>query len=97
MLILQVTIGRRLSQEKVDYMDKLFKQYSKAIFSTPYPGWENEEGSVMWNSLRAREGLLKVFQEEVDVSRAAIEEIGAAAADGILGNLVLAVDEDGNR
>eukprot|EP00877_Chromochloris_zofingiensis_P005472 jgi/Chrzof1/14926/Cz09g21020.t1 len=47
--------------------------------------------------MRAREQLLQFFQEEVDHAREAINAGGAAAAEGILGNLILAVDEDANR
>lgn len=94
LVLLQVAIGRMLPMERILRLRELFKVWTMGIMAFPSL---NLPFTPYWNSMRARDELIQLFQEEVDRARVEITAGGAPAAEGILGDLILAVDEDGNR
>eukprot|EP00879_Flechtneria_rotunda_P010658 GHRR01011138.1.p1 GENE.GHRR01011138.1~~GHRR01011138.1.p1 ORF type:complete len:189 (+),score=52.30 GHRR01011138.1:1164-1730(+) len=89
---IQVVLGRDYPQETVDYLGSLYRTWAKGLLDWPYL---DLPFTGYGRAKKAQRDLYKFFQGCVSEAREQLAH--GKSVPGILGSLVAAIDEDGNR
>eukprot|EP00879_Flechtneria_rotunda_P003830 GHRR01004070.1.p1 GENE.GHRR01004070.1~~GHRR01004070.1.p1 ORF type:complete len:300 (+),score=122.02 GHRR01004070.1:648-1547(+) len=90
--IIAVVLGRDYPQETVDYLGSLYRTWAKGLLDWPYL---DLPFTGYGRAKKAQRDLYKFFQGCVSEAREQLAH--GKSVPGILGSLVAAIDEDGNR
>jgi hypothetical protein len=87
----QITLGRQYNTDELDQVCGQYQQWVSGFLAWP---WLDIPFTPYAKAMRAKEGLLSHFQEAVDAARAQV--VGGQEVPGVIGQLVTAVDSQGN-
>jgi len=89
---LQLTLGRSYSREELLSLSGTYLEWVKGFPAWP---WWDVPFTPYHSALKARDIMISHFQEATDAGRAKLA--AGEPVPGLLGNLLTAVDEEGNR